>query len=437
MSNALDRARELTGEPAGPGLVEAIRKLPLDRLTNLAEEWVGAADASAPLVSPKPVTEVWPLIHWEGSVLFDFLNGHLIPHASAGSGVLSGGIDLAVAATDDLRGTGAFSDGVVRALLYSHGLVMADPICHAADILLSVPSDLRELPRAGVVSAVAAMSEVSELIDAGIILPFFAGSRPTAAALDVARALNQALARPGTSYDTTRLRGDIEEDLRALLTLTDTGADVESMLQAIAESDLAGNAVAGTAFLLATIKVAGAFDVLSASSAMTTLLFLGATDPLEVARVSQLARTEVPNIGALANRDLLAIRRSSESLQQWRTDLATALDLGDRLFRQGVDSAVIQRGVEEVIADGRAALYREAARSRVFTPRGLVGYVAGTLAGASGGLLAADPVGATVGGGVGLVASLVTAAAGKQGGAGFLDRHYIAFEREPGVANLG
>ena len=424
VANALDLVRSTIGEPAGPDLVLGVEALPLARLDTLAEELVALPQDPGTLAA-KPVTELWPVIPWEASVFFEYLNGSA-PTGMADAGLMSGGVNLTAAVDPRLRGSGVFSDGLVRSLLYSHGVAISDPIRHAASTHLSAPSEIRAFSRDSVATAVAAMSEVSDLVDAGIVLTFYLGDTVFGPALELNTAMHQIVAAPDSLYPRNAVRRETQEDLFGAQ--DHTGALANAFMESLQETDFASQAIAATAFTLAAVELSGGgLDVLSASKVMGRLLFLGAPDPVEELRLSEVANTTVPNLGALSLRDLVEIRASSDALALWREDLARALDFSQRLRERGEDPVRIQQGVEEIVADGRAALHREAARTRMLTPQGLLGFVAGALAGASGGVLAGDTKSAVGGAGAGIFASFLTALGTRRQVPGFLDRHYVAF----------
>ena len=67
------------------------------------------------------------------------------------------------------------ANGVLRALLYCHGLIIEDPVAMAADMYLSTSPDARHLARMAVEAATSSMVEISELLDAEVVRTFSAG----------------------------------------------------------------------------------------------------------------------------------------------------------------------------------------------------------------------------------------------------------------------
>lgn len=143
-----------------------------------------------------------------------------------------------------------------------------------------------------------------------------------------------------------------------------------------------------------------------------------------------MARLQVPRLDDLLTNDAIRIRQDSEAFAAWRATLSQGLERA-RSLRQ--DSAVAPGGASQVmaetVAEARAAIFAESERSSVISKgwTGLLGFVAGAIAGASGtatGTLGAIAIG-TAGGMIPPLVERVIAAADDRG---FLRRHYLVFE---------
>jgi hypothetical protein len=300
------------------------------------------------------------------------------------------------------------------------------------------------------------MSEISELLDAGIVATFYTEGSELSEATRIADAMASPYSPSGAeiwdAFESEFVEG-LSAPLQALWrqvrsgnrspnmilfenavtgedpSLAETFVEVLSMLN---EQTIAGNAIESAASTIAVIsQLGGSADILSSSPLMTRLLFAGAPDPAEQARVHELGGATVPNIDALAPSDLVKIRADSESLFAWRTDLAAALDYADRQRKARADPSVISAGMAEMLADARARVGKEVAQSKVWTSKNMVTFITGSLAGAGGAVVGGTPLSIAAGGAVGLTASIVQAVADREKLPGFLDRHYLAFKAAP------
>lgn len=344
----------------------------------------------------------------------------------------------------------------MRALLYSHGLVIEDPLSHAAEMHLSQHKDLREVSRKGLSAAVASLSEIAQLLDNDVVNLFYTGGDELEAAGELSGDMLATLngeASPYTVHDAwdefevefisglspalqalwKEIRGgNRSPDLAHIQSAVDDGdgALAETFINVVRilnPRNIVENAVAGTASTVALIRrLGGSSDLLCASPLMGRLLFLGTPDPAEQLRVHEVARTDVPNFGVLSPSDLVAIRRSSDSLAAWRKDLAAALDYAERTRRAGADPRTVQSGVGEMLVGARKLLQLEAKRSRVWGGPNLVSFIAGGLGGAVG-AATGGPYAAAAGAGAGVIAAFIQAAGQQRGVPRFLDRHYVAF----------
>lgn len=451
MQSSFHGVQVALGESAGPDLVLSVDALTLDQVDALAETILATPRSS--LMPEHPVTEIWPLIPLRSSLFFDHLNNE-----SPASGYAPSGIRLSAATDPRVSGTGEFSTGIVRALLYSHGLTIEDPLSHAAEMHLSQRKELREVTRNGISAAVASLSEIAQLLDNDIVNLFYTGGDELEAAGELGAIMLTTLDTEGSPYTVEDAWDEFEvefvsglspalQELWKQIRGGNRSPDLAYVQRAVDEGDVAlaetfvdvvrilnprnivENAIAGTASTLALIRMlGGSSDVLCATPLMGRLLFIGAPDPAEQLRVHEVARTDVPNIEVLSPTDLVAIRRSSDSLATWRKDLAAALDYAERTRQAGVDPRIVQAGVEEMLADAREVLHHEAKKSRVWGDRNIVSFIAGGLGGAGGAAIGGSHA-AAVGAASGVIAAFIQASGQRRGVPSFLDRHYIAFAK--------
>jgi hypothetical protein len=452
MATSFDSVREIAGESAGPELVSAVERMTLDQVDALADHLLDASRTAA--LPDKPVTEIWPLVPLRASIFFDHLNNE-----SPASGYAPTGIQLSEAINPRSSGTGAFSSGIIRALLYSHGLSIEDPLSHAAEMHLSQHRETREISRLAISAAVASLSEIADLLDGDIVRLFYTGGDELASAGQLGDTMLAELDGDGAPYSLDDAWDEFEVEFVSGLTAPlqalwkeirggNRTPDLNLVQQAVSRSDshladtfvdvvrilnprsIVENAVAGTACTVAVIRLlGGSSDVLCASPLMARLLFLGTPDPVQQLRVQEIARTTVPNISALSPRDLVAIRQASEAFAVWRHDLAAALDYAERVRQTGVDPRVVQAGVEEMLADAREKVRAEADRTRVWSRGNLVSFVAGGIGGAGGAVVGGTSGAIAAGAGAGVIASFIQARGQRRRVAKFLDRHYVAFAR--------
>ncbi|MFT4216851.1 MAG: hypothetical protein QM619_06645 [Micropruina sp.] len=452
MASAFDVVRTALEAPAGPDLVAAVESLTVGQVDELAERILDTPRSAA--LPARPVTEIWPLIPLRASLFFDHLNNE-----SPATDYSPSGIRLSAATDPRVSGTGEFSSGIIRALLYSHGLVIEDPLSHAAEMHLSQHREFREVSRLGISSAVASLSEIAALLDNDIVATFYTGGAELNAAGELGNDILTALDAESASYTVQDAWDEFEVEFVSGLSPALQGLwreiragnrspDVAPLRHAVEEGDsvlaetfidvlrilnprsIVENAITGTASTIALIQLlGGSSDVLCASPLMGRLLFVGTPDPVQQLRVHEVARTSVPNIDALSPTDLVSIRQSSDALATWRHDLAEALDYAERMRQIGNSPATVQQGVSEMLAEARQQLHKEAERSRVWRRENLVNFIAGGLGGA-GGAVVGGTTAAIAGGAVsGVVAAFIQAAGQQQHVPGFLDRHYVAFAK--------
>ena len=440
--------RARTGEAGGPELVGAVERLPLTAFDELAEELL--SQPSEPLKIAPP-NEVWPLVNARASTISRGFDTFADAPGPAG-------LNLSAAMDPRRVGDNMFSDGVVRALLYSHGLVIEDPLVMAADLHEGNPVDLRALTRRFLEAATVSMVEIEDLLDAGIVETFFVSGDDRQADSSLLVSMYDALeGTPDISVDEIwdaleeSYVAGLSDPLRELwrqiragtrspsLDLVEdaasrTDADVvEAFINIVAElrpDSVVQNAVATVASGLADIRrFGGRHDLLCPSPLYARLLFLGASDPEAELRVHQLARTPVPNLGELAMTDVVALRESSEALALWRAKLSLGLDHAHRLREELGPEVDLSAAVSEVLADSRERFLEETRRSRIFGRSGWTTFVAGAVGGFVSGL-AAGPTGAMVGAAGGILGAL-TAGVLDEGPSipDFAGRHYLVFDR--------
>jgi hypothetical protein len=142
----------------------ATTSLDVHAMGELAERLV----ADPPMPTGQPARdELWPVVTARSS-LYLTRNGGDFVDAPGGAG-----LNLTAAFDPRQVGTGRFSGSVLRALLYAHGLVIEDPLVMAADMYLSVPTELRHVARAGIETAVTNLVEIEHLLDANVVETYF------------------------------------------------------------------------------------------------------------------------------------------------------------------------------------------------------------------------------------------------------------------------
>ena len=403
MNGSFSLARDVIGHEAGPELVAGIENLPLSEVDALAEAILDQPRTNQ--LSPHPVSQVWPLIPMRASLFFDPLGG--------------------------------------------------SPVAHAAEMHLSTSTEARHLSRDGLAAAVQSLSEIAELLDSGIVETFYTAGDELPAAGRLGAAMSAALDEEGLveaelweSFESEFVAG-LSSPLQQLWAQVRAGnrSPDLSLVRAVASQDqgamaetfvdvlrilnprsIIENAITSTACTISTIEMlGGSTDVLSASSLMGKLLFLGAPDPAAQLRVQELARTHVPNLEALLIGDLVAIRTGSESLARWRQDLSSALSYARGAREQGHSADTIRVGVSEIMADARQALQAEAAGTRVWSGANKVSFVAGALGGAGGAAVGGSVGSVVLGAATGAAAAALQAFGARKRVPRYLDRHYVAF----------
>lgn len=449
-TTTIDLLEAEVGEVAGPDLAARVRGLSPDGLDALAQRVL--AKPLRPSALP-PASEVWPLVGARSST---FTAGGSNPGFVETAG--AAGINLFAAVDPRSAGTGRFSNSLVRALLYSHGLVVEDPLALACDMYTGTRAELRAVARTAVEAGVDSLVEIAPLVKAGVVQTFF-GRDSDATAEDAVAFITAEVDRDGAPFDADaiwetfeseyisqlhpRLQGvwreiragnrspsldGIEEAARADAEVVETFVDVVAQIRPRGVVD---NAIGVVAEAIADAHaVGGRYDLLCPTSLFARLLFVGEPDPVHALHVRELARLEIPAIENLLVEDVVAIRQTSDAFALWRTRLSLGLERASRL-RQDVDPRVdAYQAVAEVMADARAGLFREVDRSLTLRARLAqpLQFVAGALGGAAGGA-AGGITGATIGtAAVTLPPLLARLVRGHDPIPGFLRRHYLLFE---------
>lgn len=444
----LDLLREHTGQTDGPGVIEALKKAPDSSLDALAESLLTIPPSPTRTVSDN---EVWPLINARASLLSRGAQGFV-------DGVGPAGLSVMSAMSPREVGRNTFSNGVLRALLYSHGLVIEDPAVLAAEMHTTSPAHTRHLSRTFVEAAAVSLFEVDALIDSGIVETFFVGleerSEESLGSPELAGVLaetdrdalwdafeagyvdglNPALKRLWRTIragDRNPPLGLVEE------ALSDTDVDVVKIFIDVVAS-LRPEAVIDNTMAIALSALADQrrlgrrHDILCASELFGRLLFIGAPDPAAELRVRQLAQTPVPNIADLDVRDVVAIREQSEAFATWRSRLSLGLERAHRLRDELGPDVDLAAAIDEVLADAREELRAESKRSAVLGKAGWTAFVAGALGGAAAGSVSGvdEMLGGAAGG---VLSELMKRSLDRAPGAESLRRHYVLFRRGPGT----
>jgi hypothetical protein len=451
VTTSVDILRESTGETAGPELVVAVAEMPAARLDQLAERLL--TEPPRPSVTP-PQTEVWPLVTARAST-FDTGGGAQYTDAPGPAG-----LNLNAALNPRYTGTGRFSDGVLRALLYCHGLVIEDPVVMAAELYTTSATGARPVARLAVNAAVTSVIEIAPLVDAGVVQTFFTPIAGQGEPRWIREAITAQLSEPAAPFTTDdawdafegafvdglsaplqelwrRVRsGDRSPSLDLVqqgLEHDDTGL-VRTFIDALAQlrpSVVVDNAADIVASALASLRqLGGRHDLLCPSPLFAKLLFVGLPDPAHELRLHELGRTEVPGIRGLLVPDAVRIRQTSEAFALWRVRLSVGLERAHHLRAELGAQTDTTGAVAEVLADARVSLFNEAERSKVLGGWRAMAFVAGALGGAVGGVTG-GVAGMVLGTAGGLLPPVLQAITARHAVPGFLRRHYVVFEKQP------
>jgi hypothetical protein len=440
--STLDVLREHAGAPDGPSVIDALQRAPDSSLDALAERLL--ASPARPL-RPVAANEVRPLVNARASLLSRGAQGFV-------DGVGPAGLSVMAAMNPREVGSNTFSNSVIRALLYSHGLVIEDPVVLAAEQHATSPVHTRSLSRRFIEAAAVSLFEVDALIDAGIVETFFVAMEERAEESITDAEIAAALERsdrdelweafeagyieglnPALRTLWKRIRaGDRNPPLELVdQALTETDTEVVKIFIDIVASLRPGAVIDNTMAIVASARedqrrLGGRHDVLCASELFARLLLIGSPDPAAELRVRQLARTPVPNIEQLDVRDVVAIREGSEAFASWRSRLSLGLERAHRLRDELGPDVDIAAAIDEVMVDAREHLAEEARRSAVFGKSGWMSFITGALGGAIAGAAGGAPAAAA-----GAAGDVARRALGVPAAKTAESRHYVLFRRDP------
>lgn len=441
---SLDALRHTAGEGDAAGALEALTDDVVDELV----ERLVAEPPGADL--PAGTHEVWPILNARMST---FATGGGSTWFTASGG--PAGINLMAAIDPRDQGTGRFPNGVLRALLYCHGLVLEDPLAIAAELVSGTVAERRAVARSAVRAAAASIAEIAPLIDAGVVQTYFLpDDARNRSSLDcVALARSGFVAPEAEVWDAfeaafvdglgpqlrelwRRIRAGDREPPLSLVEQALSGPDremVEVFIQVLA--DLRPSAVVENALGIVSeslhdlARLGSQFDLLCPTPLFARLALTG--DPRHDLRLFELISIDVPRIDSLLVQDAVAIREHSEAFAVWRARLSSGLERARAVRTELGPEIDVADVVAEVLADARAGLFGEVERSKVLSTRARASllFAAGALGGAVGnstGGVVASAVGA--GGGV-LAAVCDLFIARGDPLPGYLRRHYVVFDR--------
>jgi len=446
---SLDLLREATGADAGPELVTALTDMPLDRLDEVVELLLDSPPV--PAVVPGQ-TEVWPLVTARAST---FASGGGSNYTNAAGPT---GLNLNAALNPRYAGSGRFSAGVLRALLYCHGLLIEDPLVMAAEMYQGTGGEVRQIARLAVTAAAASLVEIADLLDGEIVQTFFTPTAEQHPVHLVRERITGRLKDPTSRFSTDdvweafestivdglsrplqelwrRIRaGDRSPplDLVRLGLAHDDAKVVKTFIDVVAElrpRAVIDNAVDMVASALAALdRLGGRHDLLCSSPLFAKLLFVGSADPEHELRLHELSRVDVPGIDQLLVRDVVRIRQTNAAFAKWRTHLSLGLERAHRLRHELGPDVNTTAAVAEVIADARDGLFREARRSRVLSSSLGMAFVAGALGGAVGGA-SSGLVGTLLGAAGGAIGPIAQSVSQARRVPEYVRRHYLVFEK--------
>lgn len=451
-SVALDIACKRLEETPGPELIDAATRLPAQRIDDLCAAIL--AEQLRPSSSP-PTTELWPLVNARTSTFTAGGSNRFYARASS-----AGGLNLVAAMDPNYAGTGKFPNGMLRTLLYCHGLVIEDPLAMAADMYIDASPETRPLARRAVEAALSSLVEISALLDSGVVQTFFT---PTPSLVDVDDYRNHLIsaldddtlqygeAEVWDAFEATFVEG-LQPHLREIwrhvrsgnrhpplslvedalanssdVTMIETFIEVVAALQPRGVVENAIDVVATTAADLA--RYGSHHDLLYPSDLYAQLSCLGTAHPVDHLRLNELARIQVPRLDDLLTGDAVRIRQDSDAFAAWRSTLSSGLERAKTLREQLGGETDTSHVVAETVAEAREALFAEVNRSATITAgwRGMLGFVAGALAGASG-TATGTGTALAIGTAGGVVPPLFDAIARRGNDREFLRRHYLLFE---------
>ncbi|MGH7928695.1 MAG: hypothetical protein ACREQV_12975, partial [Candidatus Binatia bacterium] len=401
--------------------------------------------------------ELWPVV---GARTSTFLSGAHNPKFVDAPGPT--GLNLTAAFNPRFVGSGRFSGGIIRALLYCHGIVIEDPLVMAADMFLSAPVSLRPVARKAIEAALINLIEVEELIDRHIVQTFFAPSEADTEVEPIASHISEAVTTGAAPVDENGIWEAFEagfvdglnpylQELWRAVRAGNRNPDLDYIIRATREedpeivqtfidvlsslrpADVVKNAIAVAAQAIADAnRLGGGHDLLAPSELFAQLVAVGCADRSDDMRLAELARTDVPRLDDLSLRDIVRIRQASDTLDRWRYHVSIALERAHQLRSTVGPDANLSTEVREVMTEACAHVLGHSARSDLpqRSKQHVMGFIAGiiggTVAGSAGG-----PVGAVAGAVGGSVPALYNILSGKWNRPpGFVRRHYLVFERK-------
>jgi hypothetical protein len=444
--STLDVLREAVGADGGPDVVDALRRAPDAAIGALAERLLAKPPRA---LRPVSADEIRPLVNARASLLSRGAQGFV-------DGVGPAGLSVLGAMSPREVGTNTFSDGVIRALLYRHGLVIEGPVLLAAELHATSPAHTRSLSRRFLEAATTSLFEVDALVDAGIVETFFVGTDERAEESVTDAEIAEALRgsdrdelweafeagyvdglNPALRILWQRIRsGDRNPPLNLVEeALTETDVEVVKVFIDVVASLRPGAVIDNTMAIVSSARddqrrLGGQHDLLCASELFARLLFIGSPDPVAELRVRQLARTPVPNIGQLDVTDVVAIRQGSEAFANSRSRLSIGLERAHRLRAELGPEVDVAAAIDEVMVEARARLAAEAKQSKVFGTAGWISFIAGALGGAVAGSVG-GPAATAAGGVGGAVGEVVRRAAVARDRSAAENRHYVLFRAAP------
>jgi hypothetical protein len=432
----------------GPEAVQAIAGLSLASVDALAETLLDSLPQPA---NDVPAYQVWPVVNARASLMS--AGGRSFADSPGAAG-----LNLMAAMNPRDIGKSTFSTSVLRALLYSHGLVIEDPLVMAAELHLTGAQSTRKLSRLFVQAAVTSLIEIEALLETRVVQTFFVPTNERTAGSALAAEMQAALASgqglsvkdiwdgfeagyidglaPPLRELWSRVRAGDRSPPLDLVRQGITASDVETVrmfvevVSQLRPSAVVDNTVEIVASALDDLRRLGSsHDLLCTSPLFARLLFLGKPDPVSQLRIHQLARTPVPSLDQLLVTDVVSIRAHAEAFALWRARLSSGLERAHRLRDQLGPEVDVATAVAETLEDARQAMLREARRSRILSHGGLVALVMGALGGTVSGLSGGVP-GGLLGAAGGLIPALAQGLLDRRAAEpGFVRRHYLVFDR--------
>lgn len=399
-TSSLDVLRLHIGGARGPDAVQAVAGLNLADIDVLAEALLSSLPRPADDV---PTYEVWPLVNARAALMS--AGGRSFVNSSA-----SAGLNLMAAMNPRDVGKNTFSRSVLRALLYSHGLVFEDPLVMAAELHVTGAQSTRRLSRLFIQAAVTSLIEVEVLLDAQVVQTFFVPTQERALGSPLANEMRAALNtgrelsvdEVWDAFETGYVDG-LNPPLRELwsrIRSGDRSPPMDLVREGIAASDaevvrifvdvvsqlrpsaVVDNTVEIVASALEDLRRLGSHhDVLCTSPLFARLLFLGTPDPVSQLRVRQLSRTPVPSLDQLDVADVVSIRAHDEAFALWRARLSSGLEHAHRLRDELGPDVDVAAAVAETLEDARQQVLREVRSSKVLGRGGFIALIMGALGG--------------------------------------------------------